>query len=56
MQIDLSPVRGNPQATIAKMQQVRRAALAPGEPSGQDRQVAAQAAALEREARKELAE
>jgi hypothetical protein len=54
VQIDVSPVRGDPQATIAKMQQVRRAALAPAEPSSQDRQVAAQAAAHEREARRQL--
>ena len=52
--IDLSPVEGNPQATIAKMQQIRRAALAPSDPSSQDRAVAAQAAQAEREARAEL--
>ena len=56
VQIDTSPVQGNPQATIAKMQQIRRAALAPAEPSGQDRAVAAQAQAAEREARQELRE
>ncbi len=53
--IDVSPVRGDPQATIAKMQRVRRAALAPANPSGQDRAVAAEAARIEREARAELA-
>ena len=36
--------------------QVRRAALAPAQPSAQDRKVAAQAAAAEREARTQLAE
>ncbi|WP_432460769.1 MULTISPECIES: putative metalloprotease CJM1_0395 family protein [unclassified Agarivorans] len=41
--IDTSEVAGDPQATIAKMDQVQRAALAPAEPSAQDRQVAAQA-------------
>jgi len=54
VQIDTSPVEGDPEATIEKMQQVRRAALAPGEPSGQDRQVAAQAAAATNQARSEL--
>lgn len=55
--IDASSVPGDPEATREKAQQVRRAALAPGEPSGQDRQVAARAAAQEvraaRDARKE---
>lgn len=54
VQIDTSPVSGNPRATIAKMQQIRRAALAPASPSAQDRSVAAQAAQAEREARSEL--
>jgi len=52
--IDASPVPGDPKATIAKMQQVRRAALAPAQPSAQDRRVAAQASQIEREARAEL--
>ena len=41
--IDTSPVPGDPEATIDKMEVVKRAALAPAEPSGQDRSVAAQA-------------
>ncbi len=53
--IDTSEVSGDPQATIAKMQQIRRAAQAPANPSSQDRAVAAQAAATERKARTELA-
>ena len=44
----------NPQATIAKMQIVRRAALAPGDTSGQDRAVAAQAAKAAAAAQAEL--
>lgn len=56
VRIDISPVSGNPRATIAKMQVVRRAALAPMDPSGQDRAVAATAAATEAQARTELAE
>jgi hypothetical protein len=54
--IDTSPVSDDPQATIAKMQTVKRAALAPAEPSGQDRSVAAQAGAAEAAAQKELLE
>jgi hypothetical protein len=54
VQIDMSPVKGNPEATIAKMQAVKRAALAPSEPSGQDTSVASAAASMEAEARQEL--
>ena len=53
--IDVSP-ESTPQATIAKAQVVRRAALAPANPSPQDRQVAAQATQMELEARQQLAE
>lgn len=52
--IDTSVVPGDPQATIEKMQQVQRAALAPADPSSQDLRVAAQAAAKANEARSEL--
>ena len=45
----------SPAQTISKMQQVKRAALAPAQPSAQDRSVAAQAAQVEAEARSELA-
>lgn len=44
-----------PEATVLKAQIIRRAALAPAEPSPQDRSVAARASALEVEARKEIA-
>ncbi len=44
--IDTSPVSGDPEATVAKMQQVRSAALAPADPSAQDMKVAAQASAI----------
>jgi|MDSW01.1.fsa_nt_gb hypothetical protein len=54
--IDMSPVAGNPQATVAKMQQVKRAALAPLNPSGADRVVASQADQLENRARKVMKE
>lgn len=56
VQVDTSPVAGDPAATIAKMQTLRRAALAPDHPSGQDRTVAVQAAKLEAEARAQLAQ
>ncbi len=56
VQIDASPVNGDPQATVRKMQQVRRAALAPGSPSSQDRAVAAQAAQTEQQARTEASQ
>ncbi len=54
VQIDTSVVPGDPAATIAKMQQIRTAALAPAEPSEQDLAVARSAAASEAKARKEL--
>ncbi len=54
--IDTSPVSGDPQKTILKAQQVRRAALAPAEPSAPDRQAAAAASRMEAEARQELIE
>lgn len=56
VQIDTSPVPGDPDATIAKMEVVKRAALAPAEPSGQDRAVAAQADAAAQQARQEKRE
>lgn len=52
--IDVSPVSGNPEATIRKMEAVRRAALAVAEPSPQDRAVAASAVRLAMQARTEL--
>lgn len=45
---------GTPAATIAKLQTVRRAALAPADPSGQDQRVAAQASIRIAEAAQEL--
>lgn len=52
--IDTSPVQGDPQATIEKMRTVRAAALAPAEPSPQDRAVAAEAMQLMLQAQSEL--
>lgn len=56
VKIDTSPVPNNPEATIRKMEIVRRAALAPSQPSAQDRQVAADAAAKIQQARAEKRE
>ena len=46
----------DPQDTITKMQVVKRAALAPAQPSAQDRQVYAEASQKEAQARQELNE
>jgi hypothetical protein len=55
VKIDTSSER-DPDQTIRKMQQVKRAALAPANPSGADRAVAARAAQVEIMARMEKAE
>jgi len=47
VQIDASPIPDDPEKTIQKMQQVRRAALAPSDPSPQDRKVAAESSQIE---------
>lgn len=52
--IDISKVANNPQATIAKMSQVQRAALAPADPSPQDLKVAALSSQIANQARVEL--
>lgn len=52
--IDTSP-GATPQETIARAQRMKQAALAPANPSGQDRAVAAKAMRMESEARRELA-
>ena len=54
--IDASSIPDDPEASAAKARQVRRAALAPGEPSAQDRAVAAKAAAQEAKAAREKQE
>ena len=53
--IDVSPVSGNPQATLEKARTAQRAALAPSDPSGQDRAVAAAAVQMAAQAEKEIA-
>ncbi|MBN9528842.1 MAG: hypothetical protein J0H82_21715 [Alphaproteobacteria bacterium] len=53
--IDTSPIPGDPEATIAKANQIRAAALAPGDPSAQDRSVANAAAQMAAKASVEAA-
>jgi len=52
--IDTSPVPGAPAATLRKADTIRRAALAPAEPSGPDMQAAAGATAMAAQAQVEL--
>ncbi len=54
--IDYGPVRGDPQATIEKMQTVIAAAMAPADPSPKDLQIAAQARQYLLEAKLEAAQ
>jgi hypothetical protein len=52
--VDLSPVPGDPEATIRKARLAIQAAYAAGEPSGADMRVAAEAYQLEMAAQREL--
>ncbi len=54
VEIDTSPVPGDPEKTLEKARVVKRAALAPTHPSAQDLKVAAQADRLAQEALFEL--
>lgn len=56
VQIDTSTIAGDPQATLQKANRIRAAALAPAEPSAQDRQVAAEAIKMATDARAQIAE
>jgi hypothetical protein len=53
--LDTSSVPNDPKATIAKAERIRAAAMAPADPSGQDRAVAAQASAMASKAAMDLA-
>lgn len=53
--VNTSPVSNDPEATLAKAEIIRAAALAPAQPSTQDIQVAARAARMANQARLELA-
>jgi hypothetical protein len=52
--IDVSPVPGDPEATIPKAATIRRAAMAPAHPSPADLTIAAQATAMMAQAHQEL--
>jgi hypothetical protein len=54
--IDMTPVSGNPEATLQKAQAIRRSATSPAEPSGADQAVAAQAVKMAMDATREIAE
>ncbi|TCI01423.1 catalase [Corallincola luteus] len=56
VQIDTSEVKGDPEATLQKLETVVAAALAPAEPSSQDRQVAAEASAKIAQLRNDIAQ
>lgn len=53
--IDVAPIPDDPEATIEKMRVVKAAALAPAEPSGADRRIAALADAQRLQAQSDLA-
>ena len=52
--LDVSPVSGDPQATVQKARVIIAAANAPADPSSQDRAVAAQAAMMEAAAQRQV--
>lgn len=52
--IDVSAVANDPQATMRKAETIRRAAMAPAQPSGQDYSVASKAAAMASKAAMQL--
>jgi hypothetical protein len=52
--LDVSPVEGDPEATIQKARVIQQAANAPVDPSSQDRMVASAAASMELAAEQEL--
>ncbi len=56
VQIDASKIAGDPQATLQKAERIQAAALAPAQPSSQDRTVAAKAAQMAIEARAEISQ
>ena len=56
VQIDMSYDLNKPEETITKMEQVKAAALAPADPSSQDRSVASEANSIENQARAVLSQ
>ena len=55
VQLDTSKVPNDPEATIEKARTIKRAALAPADPSPKDRRIAAEADRVALEAQQELA-
>ncbi|MBX2821960.1 MAG: hypothetical protein KTR29_19855 [Rhodothermaceae bacterium] len=56
VEIDMSAVTDDPEATLNKARVIKRAALAPEEPSAQDRKVAREADRMATQAQKEITE
>ena len=54
--LDIAEVAGDPEATLQKAETIRTAALAPAQPSGQDRKVASRASGMAAKARQEMVE
>ncbi len=54
--IDTSEVEGDPDATLRKAERIRRAALAPADPSSQDYRVASEASAMAAKARQDISQ
>ena len=54
LQVDVGPVDGNPELTLAKAETAEKAALAAADPSPRDRMMAAQARRIADEARQKL--
>nr|WP_246341145.1 putative metalloprotease CJM1_0395 family protein [Simiduia aestuariiviva] len=52
--VSLGAISGDPEATLKKAEQIQQAALAPADPSPQDRLIAAKAAQLAEQARAEI--
>ncbi|WP_354625666.1 putative metalloprotease CJM1_0395 family protein [Psychromonas sp. MME2] len=52
--IDTSAIANDPEATLRKAQQIKAAALAPAEPSGQDKRIAAKADQMAAQARNDI--
>lgn len=52
--IDVSEIPNDPEASLRKAETIRRAALAPASPSGQDRSIAAKASAMANKALADL--
>ena len=54
IKVDLSPIPGNPEATLQKANTILFASMAPGSPSGADNNVAAEALLLAAQAKNEI--